>query len=73
MCPQVIGISHDQGPGLIDGLDPLRAGGALGDHQRPDRRGLAVSSFGVSAARPERSTSTTRIPAAVMCQGSPAP
>jgi hypothetical protein len=27
----------DQGPGLVDGLDPLGAGAALGDHQRPDR------------------------------------
>jgi len=33
----VIGAGQDQGAGLVDRLDPLRAGGALGDHQRPDR------------------------------------
>ena len=39
---QVIGAGLDQGPGLVDGLDPLGAGTALGDHQRPDRLDGAV-------------------------------
>ena len=49
--PQVIGPGHDQGPGLVDGLDPLGAGAALGDHQRPDRLHLPVPPFR-PAARP---------------------
>jgi hypothetical protein len=49
--PQVIGPGHDQGPGLAAGLDPLGAGGALGDHQRPDRLDLPVAPFR-PAARP---------------------
>src|SRR5258707_2470069 len=49
--PQLIGPGHDQGPGLVDGLDPLGAGAALGDHQRPDRLDLPVAPFR-PAARP---------------------
>src|SRR5215831_17335098 len=41
-CPDVIGAGQDQGAGLAGGLDPLGAGGALGDHQRPDRLHLPV-------------------------------
>src|SRR6516165_3522584 len=36
--PQVVGTGDDQRPGLVDGLDPLGARTALGDHQRPGRR-----------------------------------
>src|SRR5712691_7693556 len=43
--PQVIGPGHDQGPGLVDGLGPLGAGAALGDHQRADRLDGAVPAF----------------------------
>jgi len=39
---QVIGPGQDQGPGLVDGLGPLGAGAALGDHQRADRLDRAV-------------------------------
>jgi len=42
---QVFGAGHDQGPGLVDGLGPLGAGAALGDHQRPDRLHRAVPAF----------------------------
>ena len=50
---QVIGAGHDQGPGLVDGLGPLGAGAALGDHQRPDRLHGAVPALG-RAAGPAR-------------------
>jgi len=40
--PQVIGAGQEQRPGLVDGLGPLVAGAALGDHQRPDRLHRAV-------------------------------
>ena len=40
--PQVVGAGHDQRPGLVDGLGPLGAGAALGDHQRADRLDGAV-------------------------------
>src|SRR5207245_2787523 len=43
--PQVVGPGHDQGPGLVDGLGPLGAGAALGDHQRADRLDGAVPAF----------------------------
>jgi transposase len=43
---QVVGAGHDQGPGLVDGLGPLGAGAALGDHQRPDGLDRAIASFG---------------------------
>src|SRR5262249_20546746 len=43
--PDVIGAGQDQGAGLVDGLDPLGAGGALGDHQRADRLHLAIPAF----------------------------
>ncbi len=46
---QVLGAGHDQGPGLVDRLGPLRAGAALSDHQRPDRLHRAVASFGRAA------------------------
>ena len=39
---QVVGPGQDQRPGLVDRLDPLGAGAALGDHQRPDRLDCAV-------------------------------
>jgi hypothetical protein len=43
--PQVVGPGHDQGPGLVDGLGPLGAGAALGDHERADRLDGAVPAF----------------------------
>ena len=43
--PQVIRPGHDQGPGLVDGLGPLRAGAALGDHQHADRLDGTIAAF----------------------------
>ena len=51
---QVFGAGHDQGPGLVDGLGPLGAGAALGDHQRPDRLHRAVAALGGAAGLPGR-------------------
>ena len=51
---QVIGPGQDQGPGLVDRLDPLGAGAALGDHQRPDRLDRAVPALRrAGRARPD--------------------
>ena len=47
--PQVVGPGQDQCPGLVDRLDPLGAGAALGDHQRPDRLDRAVPALGRAA------------------------
>ena len=49
--PQVLGPGQDQGPGLVERLDPLGAGAALGDHQRADRLDGAIAAPG-RAARP---------------------
>ena len=46
---QVTGPGDDQGPGLADGLGPLGAGTALGDHQGPDSLYRAVAAFGCAA------------------------
>ena len=46
---QVTGPSHDQRPGLVDRLDLLGSGAALGDHWRPDRLHGAVPSLGCAA------------------------
>ncbi len=43
--PQAVGAGHDQRPGLVDGLGPLRARAALGDHQRPDRLHRTVAAL----------------------------
>ena len=50
--PQVIGAGHEQRPGLVDGLGPLGAGAALGDHQRPDRLDRAVAALRRAAGPP---------------------
>ena len=50
---QVVGTGEDQGPGLVDGLDPLAAGAAFGDHQRPDRLDGTVAALR-GAAGPAR-------------------
>ena len=42
--PDVVRAGQDQGPGLVDRLGSLGAGGALGDHQRPDCLHRAVTS-----------------------------
>src|SRR6476646_2635895 len=47
--PQVRWPGQDQGPGLVDGLGPLGAGAALGDHQRADRLHCAVAALGRAA------------------------
>ena len=47
---QVIGPGQDQGPGLVDRLDPLGAGAAPVDHQRPDRLDRAVPALRRAAA-----------------------
>ena len=44
--PQVIRAGQDQRTGLVDGLGPLVAGAALGDHQRPDRLHRPIASLG---------------------------
>jgi hypothetical protein len=51
-CPQVIGAGQDQGAGLVDGLGPLVAGAALGDHQRADRLDRAVAALGRTGRPP---------------------
>ena len=43
--PDVIGAGQHQSAGLVDGLHPLGAGGALSDHQRPDRLHLPVTAL----------------------------
>jgi hypothetical protein len=48
---QVLGSGQDQGPGLVERLDPLGARAALGDHQRADRLDGAVAAPG-RAGRP---------------------
>ena len=44
----VVRPGDDQRPGLVDRLGPLRPGGALGHHQRPDRLDLAITAPGRS-------------------------
>jgi len=41
--PDAVRAGQDQGPGLVDRLGPLGAGGALSDHQRPDRLHRAIA------------------------------
>jgi hypothetical protein len=61
--PDVIGAGQDQRPGLVDRLGSLRAGGALGHHECPDRPGLAVPAPGRScgAARLGRAGGADRV------------
>jgi hypothetical protein len=44
--PDVVRAGQDQRTGLVDRLGPLRASGALGHHQRPDRLHLPIPAPG---------------------------